>query len=475
MLLSLLAPNAGSLTVLAQDVSQPIAESTSSVSKEQEATGSETKAETNQMGTGDQSADDTPTQSNQGKPLEPVQPDSKDKESQSESSIVHSGSQSQSPTDQIQPKVPQVGISSTQPASKESEVTPALSPLLPLASSLTLDMPVVSSVNTYAAYVEHWSGKDAYTHHLLSRRYGIKAEQIDGFLKSKGIAYDSNRINGATLLQWEKESGLDVRAIIAIAMSESSLGTKGVATLLGSNMFGYAVFDLDPAKVRKFNDELAIIKMTQETIIKNNNTNFALQDLKATKFSLGRLNFAVDGGVYFTDTTGSGKRRAQIMEDVDKWIDAHGGTPPIPEALKMQSSSSFALVPVGYKVSKSYDVLSYQATSYAWGQCTWYVYNRAKELGYQFDPFMGNGADWKHKAGYKLSTTPKVGYAISFAPGQAGADGVYGHVSIVEDVRKDGSILISESNGIGLGKVSYRTFTAQQAEQLTYVIGKNNR
>lgn len=113
-------------------------------------------------------------------------------------------------------------------------------PWSPFASDLNLEIPVLPSVNTYAVYVEHWSGKDAYTHNLLSRRYGIKAEQIDGYLKSTGISYDKTRINGEKLLQWEKKSGLDVRAIVAIAMAESSLGTKGVATLLGANMFGYA-------------------------------------------------------------------------------------------------------------------------------------------------------------------------------------------------------------------------------------------
>ena len=39
------------------------------------------------------------------------------------------------------------------------------------------------------------------------------------------------------LLDWEAKSNLDVRAIVAIALNESSLGTAGVATNPGSNMF----------------------------------------------------------------------------------------------------------------------------------------------------------------------------------------------------------------------------------------------
>lgn len=61
--------------------------------------------------------------------------------------------------------------------------------------------------------------------------------------------------------------------------------------------------------------------------------------------------------------------------------------------------------------------------------------------------------------------------ALSFSPGQAGADPTYGHIAFVEQVKSDGSILISESNIKGLGVVSYRTFDAETAKQITYVIG----
>ena len=47
-----------------------------------------------------------------------------------------------------------------------------------------------------------------------------------------------------------------------------------------------------------------------------------------------------------------------------------------------------------------------------------------------------------------------------------------GHIAFVEQVKSDGSILISESNVKGLGVISYRTFDAETAKQFTYVIGK---
>ena len=331
---------------------------------------------------------------------------------------------------------------------------------------------IPATAPTYTAYVEHWSGTSAYDSNLLAHRYGITAEQLDGYLNSLGVAYDHNRLNGKLLLQWQKDSGLDVRAIIAIAMAESSLGTAGVATMQGSNMFGYGAFDSNPDNAANFSDSKAIKLMTSETIIKNKNWTFKIQDDKAKKNAMGQLNPVTDGGVYFTDTSGTGKRRAKIMQDVDTWIDQHGGTPPIPEELKHLGGTSTQIVPTGYQISQPMSLDTYVAASYPWGQCTWFVYNRAKELGYNYGAYMGNGGDWQYQAGYETTHTPKVGYAVSFAPGQAGADSSYGHVAIVEEVKKDGSILISESNALGMGVVSYRTFTAQQAATLTYVVGQ---
>ncbi|WP_203267875.1 CHAP domain-containing protein [Streptococcus uberis] len=375
------------------------------------------------------------------------------------------------PVTPVVPSQPQTGTKASQP---QAPVAPQKAETVKPAIMSGIDLSDVSmpTAMASAAYVKHWTGNDAYTHNLLSHRYGITAAQLDGFLQSTGIKYDSNRINGQKILDWEKLSGLDARAIIAIAIAESSLGTQGVATAPGANMFGFGAFDNNPTNAQNFSDDKAVIKMTQETIIQNQNTSFAIQDQKAQLLSTGNLNVAALGGVYFTDASGSGKRRAAIMESIDKWIDSHGGTPEIPKELLNTSSVAMMAVPTGYSVSKANQAGNYVAGTYPWGQCTWYVFNRAKELGYQFGPFMGNGGDWKHKPGYQTTHEAKPGYAISFSPGQAGADRTYGHVAIVEDVKEDGSILISESNVLGLGIISYRTFSAAEAAQLTYVVGE---
>ena len=71
-----------------------------------------------------------------------------------------------------------------------------------------------------------------------------------------------------------------------------------------------------------------------------------------------------------------------------------------------------------------------------------------------------------------MTNTPTLHAAVSFNPGQAGSDPTYGHVAFVEQVRSDGSILISESNVMGLGVLDYRSFSKVEASQFHYVIGK---
>nr|WP_258025968.1 CHAP domain-containing protein [Streptococcus parauberis] len=480
MLAALAVPSIQTLSVLAEDTTPSTSQSSSS-------TTSMTSTEGATDSTATSSSSETATSTDQT-----TAPSSSTETVPSSSSTEPSSSSSSSttPTSTSTSSSPTTDASQTQPGTAEGNKTPAPEPTQPApatpqeATPSPAQLPTVDSWSDFsvpahlpsamasAAYVEHWTGQDAYSHNLLSHRYGITAAQLDGYLKSTGIAYDTNRINGAKLLEWEKESGLDVRAIIAIAMAESSLGTQGVAKEAGANMFGYGAFDNNPGHAKAFNDQVAVTKMTEETIIQNHNTSFEIQDNKAKLLSAGRLNISVEGGVYFTDTSGTGKSRAKIMEAIDQWIDQHGGTPAIPKELQMQSSALLTAVPVSFKLSKPNHVIGYSAVTYPWGQCTWYVYNRAQELGYHFGQFMGNGGDWKNKAGYETTHTPKVGYALSFSPGQAGADPSYGHVAIVEEVKKDGTVLISESNCIGLGVISYRTFSAAQASQLTYVVGE---
>lgn len=124
-----------------------------------------------------------------------------------------------------------------------------------------------------------------------------------------------------------------------------------------------------------------------------------------------------------------------------------------------------------------YNGVNYNTSgSYPVGQCTWYAFNRVKQLGKSVDDFMGNGGEWgtKGKAlGHEVSREPKVGWLISFTPGTAGSDPRYGHVAFVEVVRPEG-ILISEGNVYGGTVISYRVIDANLAKSdlVTYIKAK---
>lgn len=167
----------------------------------------------------------------------------------------------------------------------------------------------------------------------------------------------------------------------------------------------------------------------------------------------------------------------KLQEDAQKWYDLlkdHVGFSNNASGEAVNGVMS-ANIPNGWEVETPFSGQAYSGSaSYPQGQCTWYVYNRAYQLGIKFDSFMGNGGDWASKAGYSVSHDPKVHTALSFVQGQAGSDPTYGHVGFVEQVKDDGSVLISEMNVTGLPPltVSYRTFSADEAKQFWYVEGK---
>lgn len=112
------------------------------------------------------------------------------------------------------------------------------------------------------------------------------------------------------------------------------------------------------------------------------------------------------------------------------------------------------------------------AESYAFGNCTQYVYNRIIQLGGKIGTHMGNGGEWGVNAqqqGYFTTMVPTEAYAVSFPPGVAGSSSEYGHVAFVEKVYDDHSILVSEMNVRGNNVVSQRHISASVAALATYI------
>lgn len=105
---------------------------------------------------------------------------------------------------------------------------------------------------------------------------------------------------------------------------------------------------------------------------------------------------------------------------------------------------------------------------YAYGYCTYYVYNRRAELGRPIGSFWGNAVTWASYArseGFKVNNTPAPGAILQNGGGWGG----YGHVAVVESVNPDGSVTVSEMNYAGWNVVSSRTIPASQASAYNYI------
>ncbi|HDH6271417.1 TPA: CHAP domain-containing protein [Staphylococcus aureus] len=123
------------------------------------------------------------------------------------------------------------------------------------------------------------------------------------------------------------------------------------------------------------------------------------------------------------------------------------------------------------KGAKEYDF----NPTYPWGQCTWYVHQRRHQIGKDVPTTLGDGGDWDDaakSAGFKTGKTPKEGACASLDRGVLGADGAHGHIMFVEKVKSDGSITVSEANVKGLGVISTRDFSKEEAKQINYIYDK---
>ncbi|ORI94611.1 CHAP domain-containing protein [Leuconostoc mesenteroides subsp. mesenteroides] len=186
------------------------------------------------------------------------------------------------------------------------------------------------------------------------------------------------------------------------------------------------------------------------------------------KFSNGSSNTAVDTATNGTETTQNTDNTTNNASGCATNVTQGMGT----------SGAPVKEIPSAYK-NKIKDT-NFTATSptntYAFGQCTWYVYNRMQELGTPVENGLGNGADWGKNAkakGYTTDSQPHVGWAVSFSQGADGADATYGHVAVVEAISDDGKhFLVSECNVVssGSGTVSFRELTAGTG--VTFIQGK---
>lgn len=110
---------------------------------------------------------------------------------------------------------------------------------------------------------------------------------------------------------------------------------------------------------------------------------------------------------------------------------------------------------------------------YAYGWCTWYAWQWRHDnmpANYNLPSNMGNANTWASaaaSAGFKVNRTPAYGAVFQTSAGWLG------HVGVVIGVNADGSVVISDMNGIaGWGRVGTKTISASQATQYTYIHGR---
>lgn len=109
------------------------------------------------------------------------------------------------------------------------------------------------------------------------------------------------------------------------------------------------------------------------------------------------------------------------------------------------SANSYASQGQG-SVSQSTAVAS-AGNRYAFGNCTWYAYERRLQLGKPVGSFWGNATTWAvygSAAGRPVNGTPAPGAIMQNGGG-------YGHVAIVESVNPGVSVTISEMNAYRFG------------------------
>ncbi|MBL3398358.1 CHAP domain-containing protein [Staphylococcus pasteuri] len=142
---------------------------------------------------------------------------------------------------------------------------------------------------------------------------------------------------------------------------------------------------------------------------------------------------------------------------------------PIPSASTQYNNVPQVSAPqVQYTAEPSYEgsnglhSISNSGNLYAFGNCTYYAFNRRAELGKPIGSLWGNAADWAtsaRNAGFTVNNTPVAGAVFQSNPGTNGAGG-YGHVGVVEKVNSNGTLTVSEMNWNGGFNVkSYRTIT----------------
>ena len=179
---------------------------------------------------------------------------------------------------------------------------------------------------------------DAYATNFHEINLHLTPEIIDGFLRSTGIPYDENRVNGEMLIHWQSISGVNAAVLLTQAIWESALGTRGVAaTVEGCNMFGYGAYDSSPEKCAAYSDVDAVMDFAAKLANRPYWNSFQKMDEAAMIYAHGN-GVKPTGGVYFSDMSGVGHRRAQTLHQIATFAGAEVSISPVLEISTVQAN-----------------------------------------------------------------------------------------------------------------------------------------
>lgn len=328
-------------------------------------------------------------------------------------------------------------------------------------------------------------------------------------IESTNIVRDSsdNSVSVDRVTETNVVANLAETANLAIAPNTASLSVS-VSVMQDSKIQSPTVTDLEKPKILEVsseNREISSYKTTEEESIQQIADKFGItsqtikwvNSLKGDKVEAGKelKILPVDGIIYKAK---SGDKLAEIAEKYQasseriisynnlkeseelkdgQEIVIPGGilpekerpdyvAPVVARTVNTASrSSSNSASSVATVLPSNYNVKA--GNAYAWGNCTWYVYNRRPDIG----SFWGNATSWAmsaRAAGFSVGSTPVVG-SIAQWNAYAGGSWGYGHVAYVEAVNSDGTVTISEMNYAGaLGRVTSRTVPANSISNYIY-------
>lgn len=148
------------------------------------------------------------------------------------------------------------------------------------------------------------------------------------------------------------------------------------------------------------------------------------------------------------------------------------GTSTLSFLLDSSPSSLSSATAIATQTVGLYQGAIVQGDTYAWGNCTYWVYYLRQQAGDPIPTTWGNAATWSFYAiidGYTVDHTPEVGAIMQISSVDKGL----GHVAYVTNVDSTtGDWTISEMNVEGLDIVDLKTYPPSAAASFSFIHDK---